>query len=48
LFFGPSLDVAENPSEDLINAIGTRTFGGDPFWVSEMASAFTQGIKGGH
>lgn len=48
LFFGPSLDVAENPSEDLINAIGTRTFGGDPFWVSGMASAFTHGIKDGH
>lgn len=46
LIFGPSLDVLEAPSaagEDL----GTRVFGGDPFWVGEMARAYIQGVHTG-
>lgn len=47
LFFGPSLDVlASTPgagSEDL----GTRSFGGDPFWVGEMGKAFISGLHEG-
>lgn len=44
---GPSLDVLDvlhtEPSEDL----GTRTFGGDPFWVGEMGEATIKGIHNG-
>ncbi len=35
LFFGPSLDVLESPATSG-GDLGTRIFGGDPFWVGEM------------
>ena len=46
LFFGPSLDVLEAPAvsgDDL----GTRVFGGDPFWVGEMGRAYITGLHKG-
>ena len=44
LLFGPSLDVLEAPQMDDSNDLGTRTFGGDPYWVGEMGSAYIQGV----
>ncbi len=46
LFFGPSLDVLEVP---VVSGgdLGTRVFGGDPFWVGEMGSAYVSGLHNG-
>lgn len=44
LFIGPSLDILENTYSEGKNNLGTRTFGGDPFWVSEMGKAYISGI----
>lgn len=43
LFIGPSLDVLENPSSSG-GDLGTRVFGGDPFWVGEMGRAYVAGL----
>ena len=40
---GPSLDVLETPSS-LGSDLGARVFGGDPFWVGEMGSAYVNGL----
>ncbi len=48
LFMGPSLDVLElNQLSGWSNALGTRTFGGDPFWVGEMGQAYIAGLHQG-
>ncbi|MCB0191722.1 MAG: hypothetical protein KDJ65_07235 [Anaerolineae bacterium] len=47
MLFGPSLDVLDNPRLDRGNGLGTRTFGGDPFWVGEMGQAYIKGIHEG-
>ncbi|MBL8091509.1 MAG: hypothetical protein KF758_14205 [Anaerolineales bacterium] len=46
LYFGPSLDVLENPSS-AGGDLGTRVFGGDPFWVGEMGRAYVKGLHEG-
>lgn len=46
LFFGPSLDVLEAPAVSG-GDLGTRVFGGDPFWVGEMGRAFISGLHNG-
>lgn len=46
LFLGPSLDVLETPSESGSD-LGTRVFGGDPFWVGEMGRAYVNGLHSG-
>ncbi len=43
LHIGPSLDVLESPSS-LGGDLGARVFGGDPFWVGEMGSAYIDGL----
>lgn len=43
LFLGPSLDVLETPVE-AGSDLGTRVFGGDPFWVGEMGRAYVRGL----
>ncbi|HLA86394.1 MAG TPA: glycoside hydrolase family 3 N-terminal domain-containing protein [Anaerolineales bacterium] len=43
LYIGPSLDVLENPSSSG-GDLGTRAFGGDPFWVGEMGRAYVAGL----
>jgi len=43
LLIGPSLDVLENPSSSG-GDLGTRAFGGDPFWVGEMGRAYVAGL----
>ena len=43
LHIGPSLDVLETPSSSG-GDLGARVFGGDPFWVGEMGSAYVNGL----
>lgn len=47
LFFGPSLDVLDQPSSSSSGDLGTRVFGGDPFWVGEMGRAYIHGLHTG-
>ncbi len=47
LILGPSLDVLNAPKPSLGNAIGTRVFGGDPFWVGELSQAYISGLHTG-
>jgi beta-N-acetylhexosaminidase len=47
LLFGPSLDVLELPLQEGGEDLGTRTFGGDPYWVGEMGKAFIKGVHTG-
>ncbi|MCP4422206.1 MAG: hypothetical protein GY805_36810 [Chloroflexi bacterium] len=44
MLLGPSLDVLENPDPFNPGDLGVRTFGGDPYWVGVMGSAYTAGI----
>ncbi len=44
LLLGPSLDVLEAPYLESKNNLGTRAFGGDPFWVGELGQAYVEGI----
>jgi beta-N-acetylhexosaminidase len=46
LYFGPSLDVLDTPSASG-GDLGTRVFGGDPFWVGEMGRAYIAGLHRG-
>lgn len=47
MLIGPSLDILETPHVEGLNDLGTRTFGGDPYWVSEIASAYISGVHQG-
>jgi beta-N-acetylhexosaminidase len=47
LLLGPVLDVLEAPLLDVTNNLGTRTFGGDPYWVGEMGRAYLRGVHQG-
>jgi len=47
LYLGLSLDVLANPNPALSADLGTRVFGGDPYWVSQMASATLRGLHSG-
>jgi len=47
LFFGPSLDVIENPLLQGARELSTRSFGGDPYWVGEMGRAYIRGLHEG-
>jgi beta-N-acetylhexosaminidase len=44
LLLGPSLDVLRTPRPGQSGDLGTRVFGGDPFWVGEMGRAFISGV----
>ena len=46
LYLGPSLDVLEVPAVSG-GDLGTRVFGGDPFWVGEMGRAYVAGLHTG-
>jgi beta-N-acetylhexosaminidase len=46
VYFGPSLDVLEVPAVSG-GDLGARVFGGDPFWVGEMGSAYVTGLHTG-
>ncbi|MDH4137283.1 MAG: hypothetical protein OEW09_11290, partial [Anaerolineae bacterium] len=47
VLFGPSLDVLSNPRPTLKGDLGTRVFGGDPYWVGKMGQACIQGVHEG-
>jgi beta-N-acetylhexosaminidase len=47
LFFGPSLDVLESPGSTLGNGLGASAFGGDPYWVGALGSAYITGLHTG-
>ena len=47
LFFGPSLDVLENPLLQGASQLGVRSFGGDPYWVGEMGRSYIRGLHEG-
>ncbi len=47
LLIGPSADVVEIPQPLTSGDLGTSVFGGEPFWVSRMTSAYVRGIHEG-
>ncbi len=47
LFLGPSLDVLDSSYSESDISLGTRTFGGDPYWVGELGKAFISGLHTG-
>jgi len=47
LLLGPSLDVLENPDASNSAGLGSRTFGGDPYWVGEMGRSYIEGVHEG-
>lgn len=47
LYMGPSLDVLDTPNPSARSTIGTRSFGGDPYWVGEMGRSFINGLHTG-
>ena len=47
MLLGPSLDVLEQPYPLSAGDLGTRSFGGDPYWVSLMGRAYIQGVHTG-
>ena len=44
LYLGPNLDVLETENSEATKALGVNTYGGDPFWVGEMAKSFIKGL----
>jgi len=47
LLLGPSLDVLNDPRPTGKGDIGTRVFGGDPYWVSQIGRAYIRGVHQG-
>lgn len=47
MLLGPSLDVLDNPRPELKGYPGSRTFGGDAYWVAQMGKAYITGIHQG-
>ncbi len=47
MLLGPSLDVLIRPRPAGRGDLGTRTFGGDPFWVGKMGQAYIAGVHEG-
>jgi len=47
LLLGPSVDVLDNPRPSGQGDIGTRAFGGDPWWVGQMGQAYIEGVHQG-
>jgi beta-N-acetylhexosaminidase len=47
LYLGPSLDVNDTPNPSAGGDMGTRVFGGDPYWVGEMGRAYVAGLHSG-
>ncbi len=47
LYFGPSLDVLDQPYSDSGYNLGTRSFGGSAFWAGQMGAAYISGIHQG-
>lgn len=47
LILGPSLDVADLPTPDGSQDLGTRAFGGSPYWVGKLGQAYIGGLHQG-
>ncbi len=47
MYLGPSLDVLENPNSTPGNDLGVDVFGGDPYWVGVLGSAYISGLHAG-
>jgi len=47
LLLGPDVDVLNNPRPTGRGDIGTRTFGGDPYWVGLLGRAYIRGVHRG-
>lgn len=47
LLLGPSLDVSDEPDPDGGGDLNVRVFGGDPYWVGELAKAYIAGVHEG-
>ena len=47
MLLGPDVDVLNSPRPQGRGDIGTRTFGGDPWWVSQMGRAYVCGVHSG-
>ncbi len=47
VILGPGLDVLNDPRPTGRGDIGTRVFGGDPYWVGQMGRAYIRGIHQG-
>lgn len=47
MLLGPSLDVLANPDPNSNSDLGTRSFGGDPYWVGRMGESMIKGIYSG-
>lgn len=47
LLLGPNLDVVDAPRTDPVGALGLYSFGGDPYWVSQMGRAYIAGVHEG-
>ncbi|MFQ6058699.1 MAG: glycoside hydrolase family 3 N-terminal domain-containing protein [Anaerolineae bacterium] len=47
MLLGPSLDVLNQPRPGLKGDLGTRTFGGDPYWVGKLGRAYIRGVHRG-
>lgn len=44
LLLGPSLDVLSEPRLGQSGNLGTRVFGGDPYWVGRLGQAYIRGV----
>ncbi len=47
MYFGPSLDVVDSPNPYASGDLGSSVFGGDPYWVGQMGSAYISGLHSG-
>jgi len=47
LLLGPSLDVTQSTGQESSSDMGTRSFGGNPYWVSLMGSNYIEGVHQG-
>ncbi|HUH98616.1 MAG TPA: glycoside hydrolase family 3 N-terminal domain-containing protein [Anaerolineales bacterium] len=47
MYFGPALDVVDSPNPAAPGDLGSTVFGGDPYWVSQMGSAYISGLHVG-
>ncbi len=47
LLLGPNLDVVDEPRTDPVGALGLCSFGGDPYWVSQLGRAYIAGVHAG-
>ena len=44
VLLGPSLDVLSEPRPGQSGDLGTRVFGGDPYWVGRLGQAYISGV----